>query len=101
MGMKSRGVIYILNGPFNFIMEDIHLSNLKYLDKEIVVLDLSSIFGDDIEFLEEYTTFIDTLDERYELYVTGIPKSMIMSGNKGLDKPWSLLNGTWVDRLEI
>ena len=101
LGMKSRGIIYRINGPFNFLMEDIHLANLVYFNKEIVVLDLSSVFGNDVEFLEEYTAFIDTLDKRYELYVTGIPYNFADGSlDEGVAQGSSLMRGTWVDRLK-
>ena len=87
--IKNDGVLYELKGRFNFLFYRTHVANLRHLDKKYVVVDFSYIFGDDIEFIQEYCSFINKLEqEKFEFYVTGIPMKRVMKD--------VFLRGTWV-----
>lgn len=73
--IKSDAVLYELRGRFNFLFYRTHVANLRHIDKKYVILDLSFVFGNDVEFIQEYFSFIRKLSqENFELYVTGIPE---------------------------
>lgn len=88
--IKSDCVLYELRGRFNFLFYRTHVANLKHIDRKHVVLDFTYIFSNDIEFIQEYYSFIRKLSgEVFELYVTGIPEHRV--------KKDVFLRGTWVE----
>ena len=61
--IERDGVIYILQGKFNFYFFRNHLANLQCFDKSIVVLDFSSVLPYDSDYLQEYSKFISLCRE--------------------------------------
>lgn len=92
--IKSDAVLYILKGRFNFLFYRTHVANLRHIDKKNVVLDFSYVFSNDVEFIQEYFSFIRKLsEENFDLYVTGIPEYRVQKD--------VFLRGTWVEEFYL
>lgn len=92
--IKSDAVLYELKGRFNFLFYRTHVANLRHLDKKYVILDFSYIFSNDVEFIQEYFSFIRKLsEESFVLYVTGIPEYRVQKD--------VFLRGTWVEEFYL
>lgn len=90
--VATKGVVYQLRGRFNFSHYKTHIANIRYLDKNPVLLDFSRIFKDDCEYVLQYGKLIKALGkEPLSFYVTGIPYDRICNDN--------LLKDTWIDTL--
>ena len=90
--VKARGVVYVLKGKFSFMFWKNHMTNLKYIGKEVVVLDFRDVIEDDGEFLQEYCRLaMKVMEEGFEIWVSGIPKERV-TGDLFFD-------GTWVQEM--
>lgn len=78
VNIREKGILYKLEGKFNFLFYRTHLKNIEYKEKEIVILDFRDIVNDDIEFIQEYYAFIYKLMEKgFNVYITGIEEKRI------------------------
>jgi len=73
------GVVYTLLGTFNFFNYEVHYNNIRYFNKTYVCLNFSEIIGHDIDFLPEYRSLIELIDESgYECYISGFSKERML-----------------------
>jgi hypothetical protein len=72
------GVVYTLLGTFNFFNYEIHYNNLRHFNKSNVCINFGEILTHDIDFLAEYSSLVELLDESgYEVYISGFPRKMV------------------------
>lgn len=68
----ENGVIYVLEGTFNFYRHKQHIENIKALGKSHICVDFKNIWRHDIDFQDEYQKMFDKLDEiGLNVYITG------------------------------
>jgi hypothetical protein len=73
------GIVYSFKGTFNFFNFEMHFNNIRYFNRSNVCINFSEILVHDLDFMAEYNSLIDLLDETgYEVYITGIPRLMVM-----------------------
>jgi MFS superfamily sulfate permease-like transporter len=66
------GIVYTFLGTFNFFNYEIHFNNIRHFNKSHVCINFAEILAHDLDFLAEYKSFIELLDESgYEVYITG------------------------------
>ena len=86
-------LIYQFRGIFSFLTDNEHISNIKIYRKVIIVLDFRYVITHDVEFLGEYLAILNRIirDSRLEIFVTGIPFSLVQND--------LLLQESWVGQL--
>ena len=96
--ISQTGIVYELQGRFNFIYYSCHIQNITYLlqlkrSDGPVVIDFDKVWDFDREFIRDYKKFIEEVQMiTPRLYVSGIPVEAV--GEHALEQD------TWIEQFD-